>query len=84
MLNYNGMKGKLLRINLTTGESKEDVIDPKLWESFIGGRGLGAYYLMKEVPPPVEPLSPENKLIFMNGPLAVSYTHLTLPTTPYV
>jgi len=64
------MAGKLLRINLTTGESKVDVIPPKLWELFIGGRGLGAYYLIKEVPPKVEPLSPENKLIFMNGPLS--------------
>jgi len=70
MSNNNGTKGKLLRINLTTGESKEDAIDPKLWESFIGGRGLGAYYLTKEVPPDVEPLGAENKLIFMNGPLA--------------
>ena len=64
------MKGKLLRINLTTGESKEDAIDPRLWESFIGGRGLGAYYLTKEVPPDVKPLDASNKLIFMNGPLA--------------
>ncbi len=64
------MAGKLLRINLTTEESKEEVIAPKLWEFFLGGRGLGAYYLTKEVPPKVEPLSPENKLIFMNGPLS--------------
>jgi aldehyde:ferredoxin oxidoreductase len=64
------MKGKLLRINLTTGESREDAIPAELWEHFIGGRGLGAYYLTKEVPPEVEPLDPENKLIFMNGPLA--------------
>ena len=70
MVGYNGMKGKLLRVNLTTEESKVGVIDSKLWETFIGGRGLGAYYLTKEVPPNVGPLSPENKLIFMNGPLA--------------
>ena len=70
MSNNNGTKGKLLRIDLTTGESKEDAIDPKLWESFIGGRGLGAFYLAKEVLPDVEPLDAENKLIFMNGPLA--------------
>ena len=64
------MIGKLLRINLTTEESREEEIAPEQWESFIGGRGLGAYYLTKEVPPTVDPLSPENKLIFMNGPLA--------------
>jgi len=64
------MIGKLLRINLTTEESREEEIAPEQWESFIGGRGLGVYYLTKEVPPNIEPLSPENKLIFMNGPLA--------------
>lgn len=64
------MIGKLLRINLTTEECREEEIAPEQWESFIGGRGLGTYYLTKEVPPTVEPLSPENKLIFMNGPLA--------------
>jgi len=69
-MSYSGMTGKLLRVNLTTEESKVEAIDSKLWENFIGGRGLGAYYLTKEVPPNVGPLSPENKLIFMNGPLA--------------
>jgi len=44
------MIGKLLRINLTTEECREEEIAPEQWESFIGGRGLGAYYLTKEVP----------------------------------
>ncbi|MHA2289306.1 MAG: aldehyde ferredoxin oxidoreductase family protein [Promethearchaeota archaeon] len=70
MSNFSGMTGKLLRLNLTTGESKVDNIQSDLWEHFIGGRGLGAYYLTKEVPSSVEPLSADNKLIFMNGPLA--------------
>ena len=70
MSNFGGMTGKLVRINLTTGDSKEELIPSERWEFFIGGRGLGAYYLTKEVPPSVEPLSPDNKLIFMNGPLA--------------
>jgi len=70
MTRYSGMKGKLLRINLTTRESREDTIPAEIWEHFIGGRGLGAYYLTKEVPPEVEPLGSDNKLIFINGPLA--------------
>ena len=36
---------------------------------FIGGRGLGSYYLYKLVDPKVDPLSPENVLIFATGPL---------------
>jgi len=65
-----GMMGKLLRVNLTTKTSTVEPINSELWEKFLGGRGIGAYFLMKEVPPGTEPLSPTNKLIFMNGPLA--------------
>jgi aldehyde:ferredoxin oxidoreductase len=72
MSNYYGMTGKLLRINLSNEEIGEDSIEPKLWHKFIGGRGLGAYYLMKEVPPQTNPLNSNNKLIFMNGPLAAT------------
>ena len=36
---------------------------------FLGGRGLGARLLWDEVGPEVDPLSPENVLIFTNGPL---------------
>lgn len=61
--------GRLLRIDLSSGESKEEEIDPDLLRSFIGGRGLGAYLLYRDVSPSVDPLGPENKLIFTNGPL---------------
>lgn len=65
----NGWMGKLLRINLTQGTSKiEDILKENL-SKFLGGRGLGAKYLFDEVDSNVEPLSPENKLIFTVGPL---------------
>lgn len=67
------MAGKILRINLTAEETYEEKIDPALWKIFIGGRGLGAYYLMKEVLPQIVPFSLDNKLIFMNGPLAGTF-----------
>jgi len=69
MVKYGGLTGKLLRINLTIEKYSEEKINPKLWKKFIGGRGLGAYYLTEEVPPQIDPLDSENKLIFMNGPL---------------
>ena len=70
MTKYKGFFGKLLRINLSTKEISTEKIEPKLWEKYLGGRGLGAYFLTKEVPPQTEALSPNNKLIFMNGALA--------------
>jgi len=70
MVYFSGFHGKLLRIDLTNQSSSIDKIDSDLYEKFIGGRGLGAYYLTKEVPPKTEAFDKNNKLIFMNGPLA--------------
>ncbi len=62
---------KILRVNLTkeTG-AVEEIGDEFL--SFIGGRGLGVALLTQEVDPNVEPLQPENKLIFTRGALTGS------------
>lgn len=61
---------KILRVNLSRGISNVESIDNEFLELFLGGRGLGAYYLTKEVPPKTFPLDEKNILIFMNGPLA--------------
>jgi aldehyde:ferredoxin oxidoreductase len=65
-----GYHGKLLRVNLSTKEVSTEDLPKNLWEKFLGGRGLGAYFLTKEVAPDIVPLSTENKLIFMNGALS--------------
>ncbi len=67
-----GITGKILRVNLSKKTSSIQETSGDLIEKFIGGRGLGAYYLYNEVGPEVKPLSPDNKLIFMNGPLSGS------------
>jgi len=65
----NGWTGKLLRVNLTTGQSSVEDI-PEAWlRDYIGGRGVADRYLWEELDPRVEPLAPENKLIFATGPL---------------
>jgi aldehyde:ferredoxin oxidoreductase len=59
---------KILRVDMGKEEALfEDL--PKEWE-LIGGRGLIAKIMNKEVPPDVDPLGPENKLIIAAGPLA--------------
>ncbi len=63
------MYGKMLEINLTTEETKEFMIDPSVIKSFIGGKGLGAYLLYKNLNGGEDPLSPENPLIFLTGPI---------------
>ena len=67
-----GMQGKILVVNLNESKTYEINLDKNLIAKFLGGRGLGAYFLSKHVDPETDPLSKENKLIFMNGPLAGS------------
>ncbi|MEM2984061.1 MAG: aldehyde ferredoxin oxidoreductase N-terminal domain-containing protein, partial [Candidatus Jordarchaeaceae archaeon] len=63
-----GYAGKILRVNLS---------DRKIWmdetakyaEKFIGGRGISARIAWEELKPGIDPFSPQNKLIFMTGPL---------------
>ena len=64
-----GWKGKILRVNLTEGTLEEEKLDPTVAKDFIGGRGLGIYYLLKEMNPQCDPMSPENMLMMATGPL---------------
>ena len=64
-----GWHGKLLRVDLTTGTCSVEEIPADWLKDYIGGRGLADRYLYDEMDPAVDPLSPENKLIFATGPL---------------
>jgi aldehyde:ferredoxin oxidoreductase len=64
-----GWIGKLLRVNLSNGNIKEEPLNLNDAKLYLGARGLGTKIFMNEVDPKVEPLSPENKLIFLTGPL---------------
>jgi aldehyde:ferredoxin oxidoreductase len=65
----NGWNGKILDIDLGTLSYTTYPLDMEMAHQFIGGRGLGARLLWDLVGPEVDPLSPENVLIFTNGPL---------------
>jgi len=73
----NGYMGKLLRVNLSQGKITEEPLDTNLARDYIGGAGLGTRIIFDEVPGATEPLSPDNKLLFMTGPL----TATMFPTT---
>jgi aldehyde:ferredoxin oxidoreductase len=65
--------GKILRVDLTHGKTKIEALAPELARDFIGARGLGTKIMYDEVDPKVEPLSPENKLIFAPGPFSGTF-----------
>jgi aldehyde:ferredoxin oxidoreductase len=61
--------GKILRVNLTAGTVTPEPLNMDWARAYLGSRGLGSKYLVEEVNPKVDPLSPENKIIWATGPL---------------
>ena len=61
--------GRILRIDLSKKKISSQPLTNEQAELFLGGRGLGAEILFRELPRGIDPLSPENKLIFATGPL---------------
>jgi len=64
-----GYTGKILRVDLTSGSIDVETPGELFYRRYIGGAGLIAYYLLKEVDPEVDPLGPDNLLIFAAGPV---------------
>ena len=67
-----GYNGKILRLDLTTGSIDYEHPDEPTARKYIGGVGLAAKILWDETTPATAPLSPENELVFMTGPLTGS------------
>ena len=68
-MDSNGDMGKFLRVNLSNGSIKTETLSEDILKTWIGGRGLGVYLMFKEVNPKVNPLSEENKVFILTGPL---------------
>lgn len=68
-----GWIGKLIRVNLSDKTIKTEELNMEYAKLYLGGRGLGSKYLYDEIDPTIDPLSPENKLIFMTGPMTGTY-----------
>jgi aldehyde:ferredoxin oxidoreductase len=68
-----GWSGTILRVNLTTGAVSRQATDPKDAALFLGARGLGDKLYTDEVDPKVDPLSPENNIVFAPGPFSGTF-----------
>lgn len=67
-----GFYGKVLKIDLNKKVYDYQTIDDHILENYLGGRGLATHLLRQHNPPGVDPLSPDNHLIFAVGPLTGS------------
>jgi aldehyde:ferredoxin oxidoreductase len=71
-----GYMEKLLFVNLTTGDIKEETPEESLYRDFIGGYGVGARILYSQQKGGVDALGPENTLGIITGPLTGTPTPL--------
>jgi len=64
-----GYTGKILEVNLSNGKIETKSIKEEDQRKFLGGSGLAAKIFFDSFDPNVDPLSPKNPLIIMNGPV---------------
>lgn len=64
-----GFHGRLLHVDLSTGQSFWHELEQSRLRAFLGGIGLGTSLLYDYAPPGVDPFSPANPLIFASAPL---------------
>jgi len=64
-----GYANKILRIDLTDNSVQTETLDPEIMRLLLGGKGLGTWLLYNEMAPNTDPLSPENVMIIVVGPL---------------
>ena len=62
-----GFNGKILKVDLNSQKIDVEVLDEKFYRKYLGGRNFGLYYLTREMSPNIDPLSPENILVFATG-----------------
>lgn len=62
-----GYQGKLLHVDLTSGELTIEEPDERFYRRYMGGSAMGAYYLLRDTPAGADPLGPENTLSLMVG-----------------
>jgi len=65
-----GYAGRILHIDLSTGEIKKEPLNEEMAKKYIGGIGLGMRLFLDHSKPGVDPLSPENPFILTTGPLS--------------
>ena len=61
--------GKILRVDLGAGTVTSEPLKMDWARAYLGSRGLATKYLVEEIDPKVDPLSPANKIIWATGPL---------------
>jgi aldehyde:ferredoxin oxidoreductase len=82
-----GYTGKILHVDLSNRKLEIEKKDDVFYRTYLGGRGIGYHYLLKMVPPGIDPYSAENVLVLATGvmtgsPLAASCRFAAVGKSP--
>lgn len=69
--------GKVLKIDLSKKTITAESLNRQFLKDYFGGWGLALRYFWDEVAPTVEPLSPNNAIVIMTGPLCGTLAPMT-------
>jgi len=61
--------GYIAEVDLTLGKIEKTEIPKQIYDQLLSGKGLGAWYLYKNIPADADPLGPDNILGFVSGAL---------------
>src|SRR5512145_185758 len=61
------ISGKLLHVDLTTGQTRTEEVPETLMRRYLGGGALAAHILLRDMRPGVDPLGPDNILVFVTS-----------------
>lgn len=64
-----GYAGNIAWVDLTNKSVRVEELVEQIARKYLGGKGLGGYFLYHSLSPHTDPYDPENKLIFITGPL---------------
>jgi aldehyde:ferredoxin oxidoreductase len=64
-----GYAGKIGWVDLTQETIRVDDLEESVARKYLGGKGLGAYFLYSHIKPNIDAYDPDNMLIFITGPL---------------
>jgi aldehyde:ferredoxin oxidoreductase len=59
--------GKVLKVNLTAGTHEVETVPEVIYRRYLGGGALASYFLLRDLPAGVDPLGPQNVLVFMTS-----------------
>ena len=64
---FGGFTGRILRVDLSTSRVEVEEPDKLIYRRYGGCGGLAVYYLLRELPVGVNPLGPDNLMVFMTS-----------------